>query len=304
MSLQMPPAKYPNSVWDTLTQGRNSRNDYISPGPEEYMRLLAELEALEIDLIPTAEENIIWVSPNGRSTGTGSIVNPFATLATAFAAITVTKKTVMARPGVYNARITLPVTQDGIKIIGVGGSSVCSITGADTGHTVSLAPGAQGAPFTFTLEGFTIDPPAARTALDFTLANQDDDVTLIFKDLVITKGASGGDSLHGWHDVNQQLYLYLDSCRFDWDVVLELQVAADRIFARYSRFLNTFSTSADAVAANISLMYCELKALGMYGGNGAQTIDAIYCNSGALLMVAADFSTNGSHTVTTLAPVS
>lgn len=297
-----PVAMYPNSIWDTLTQERDDRHDFIEPGPKEYLQILAEIEALEIDLIPTAEEEVIWVSPNGRPTGTGSIINPFSTLAAAFAAITSTKKTVMVRPGNYSgARIYLPVNQDDIKVIGLGGSSVCSITAPNTGHTVQLSPGTQGATFTFTFEGFTINPPGSRDGLNINLVNQDAVVVTKLKDIKID---GNGTDLAVLHEANYGHQIFIEDCDFG-TIDINIKSASDQITLRRTRCHESFATSADNIAMDINFDSCIFTDSGIYGGHSAQTIKAVYCKVDGELMEAADFTDGGAdHTIAYLAPVS
>ena len=125
-----PIASFPTSVWDTLYGDRDDRSDYVPAGPEGTMEIVAEIEAIEKHLRPTADDLVIWAAPHGvAANATGAITNPFATIAAALAAITTTKKIVALMPGTYTlAGITvIPVTQTGVKNVGVGGASAVTI---------------------------------------------------------------------------------------------------------------------------------------------------------------------------------
>jgi hypothetical protein len=306
MSSGTPPAaNFPTSVWDTLTTARNDAGDYIEPGPEEYLRLVSEIVALETHLYPVAADAVIWVAPHGiAATATGSIVNPFPTLALAFAAVSATKTIVALMPGTYTlaAIQAIPVTQDGLKIVGVGGSSATIIAGADANQALSLTPGAQGAAFTVTLEGVTINQFAAKKGLYVDDTAIDGAVTINLKDVHMVMDTSGS-SIDLLHAVNQTVTINAEDCTFTGEITLDCFNASDAFNFTRCATPGGIVSDAGAVTAAFVFEFCKLKSAGMSGGHANQTIVALYCTADdGTLAETGEFA--GSHTETLVSPVS
>ncbi len=190
----LPTASFPSSVWDTLTDQRVSDNTYAAFEAGGTLELLSEIVALETSLVALAADLVIWVSPTGvAATATGSLTNPFPTLALAFEAITATKTNIMLMPGTYTltAVQALPIAQDDVKIIGVGGSKLVVIAGGDADYALGLAPAAQGAAFTITVQGVTINQYAAKKGLYIDDTSIDGAVTINLTDVVFVQDTSG-----------------------------------------------------------------------------------------------------------------
>jgi hypothetical protein len=302
----LPAASFPSAVWDTVTQRRASQNDYVDPGPAEYAEVMSEILAIETSLVSLAADKVIWVAPNGvAATATGSLTNPYPTLALAFAAITATKTIVALMPGTYTltAAQALPIAQDGVKIIGVGGSKVVTIAGGDADYALGLTPGAQGAAFTITLQGITVNQYAAKKGLYIDDTAIDGAVTLNLKDVAFVQDTSGVpvDLLHA---VNQTVTINADHCDFGAGAVtLDCINASDAFNFDYCDLTGGLVTDTGAVAAALVFKFCTIKASGVTGGHSSQTVVALYCiASDNTLAETGEFA--GSHTETLVSPVS
>lgn len=303
--MPLPTASFPTSVWDTLTQNRVDKHAYTAPMAAEYMEVLSEIVAIEKHVRPTKDDSVIWVAPHGvAANATGSIVNPYATLAAAFAAITASKLTVCLMPGTYTlaAVQALPIAQDGVKIIGVGGSSVTTISGADADYALGLAPAAQGAAFTITLEGITVDAFAAKIGLYVDDTSIDGAVTINLKDVHMTMDTSG-DSIDVLHAEAQALVLNVEDCTFTGSLELDCVNAGDVYTFTRCNLAAGLVTDATDIAASLFFYYCEILSAGVTGGHSTQVITALYCTSSdGTLAETGEFA--GSQTETLISPVS
>lgn len=300
-----PNPNFPTSIWDTFCGDRDDREDYTSPGPAEHMRIISEIESMQKHTRPPYDDTTIWVAPWGvAANACGSIINPYATLAAAFAAITASKKVVALLPGTYalSAAQALPVTQDGIKIFGVGGASAVIITGANANQAFSLTPGAQGAAFTITIEGITINQYAAKKGIYIDDTAIDGAVTINLKDVHCVMDTSGS-SIDLLHAVNQTVTINCEDCTFTGEVTIDCINASDAFNFTRCNLAGGLASDTGAVAAAFKFDFCEIKASGVSGGNAAQTIIALYCTaSDGTLAETGEFT--GSHTETLISPVS
>jgi hypothetical protein len=302
----LPVASYPSAVWDTLTRRRIDEHTYTELGPSGVLEVMSEIVALETNSVALAGDLVIWVGPHGvAATATGSLTNPYPTLALAFAAISATKKTVALLPGTYTltAVQALSVAQDDVKIIGVGGSKSVIIAGGDADQALSLTPGAQGAAFTITLQGLTVNQYAAKKGLYIDDTGIDGAVTINLKDVVFVQDTSGVpiDLLHA---VDQTVTINSDHCNFGAGAItLDCINASDAFNFDYCNLPGGLVSDAGAVAAAFVFKYCNIKASGVSGGHANQTIISLYCMAGDNTLVeTGEFA--GSHSETLIAPTS
>jgi hypothetical protein len=296
-----PVALYPSSVWDTLVGDRDDVHDYIEPTPDTFLRSAVEIKAIEKDLIPTASDLNIWVSPTGiAANATGSIVNPYATIVAALAAITATKKTVVLMPGTYAlAGVTvIPVAQTGIKIIGIAGSNNTIINAITGDQAFSLTPGAQGAAYEISLEGFTLNQFAAKKGLYVDDTGIDDSVTINTKDVIFVMDTTGS-SIDTLHAVNQAVILNSVESTFG-PLTFDCINAGDEFNFNRCDLSGGIISDAGAVAAAFVFKHSTLKASGMSGGHSSQTIISLGCFASDNTAVETGEFT-GSHTETLIA---
>ena len=293
-------ANFPASVWDGLTNFRTDRRNVKGPDHEDWDEMLAELLAVETFLYPMASDLCIWVAPHGKSTGTGSITNPFGTIALALAAVTATKKTVCMLPGTYTpaAILTIP-TQTGFRLIGIGGSEVTTITGAELDQVMTVAPGAQSAAYTSGIKGVTINQFAAKKGIFIDCANIDDIVTIDLKDVTINMDSSGA-SIDQENVEDVAVALNLTDCDIDGAIQVDIVAATDlHTFVRST--LVSVVSDAGTGTGGFLFKHCKLFAGCLSGGHSNQTVTSLYCESfdGAL---ASTTEFTGSHTETLIAP--
>jgi hypothetical protein len=302
----LPTASFPSSIWNALTERRVDSSTYVELGPSGTLEVLSEIVAIETNLVALSSDLVIWVGPHGvAATATGSLTNPYPTLALAFAAISATKKIVALLPGTYTltAIQALPVAQDDVKIIGIGGSKSVIIAGGDANQALSLTPGAQGAAFTITLQGLTVNQYAAKKGLYIDDTAIDGAVTINLKDVVFVQDTSGVpiDLLHA---VNQTIIINSDHCNFGAGAVtVDCINASDEFNFDYCNLPGGLVSDAGAVAAAFVFKYCNIKSAGVSGGHSSQTIISLYSMaSDNTLVETGEFA--GSHTESLIAPTS
>ncbi|KKM86226.1 hypothetical protein LCGC14_1281160 [marine sediment metagenome] len=279
MSPVTPTASFPTSVWDTFFGDRDDRSDYTPLGPEGGLAVCAEVEAIEKHLRPTADDLVIWVAPHGvAANATGAIVNPYATIAAALAAITSSKKIVALLPGthVLSGVTVIPVAQTGVKIIGIGGASSVTITAITGNQAFSLTPGAQGAAYVLTIEGVTLNQFAAKKGLYIDDTAIDGSVTVNLKDVHMVMDSSGS-SIDLLHAVNQTVTINCEDCTFTGPLTIDCINASDAF--NFTRCVVTggIASDAGAVAAAFTLKDSEVLHAGITGGHGSQTLTVVNC---------------------------
>ncbi len=80
------------------------------------------LEAIKVEGVNVAGDANIWVSPKGDDSGDGSLISPLLTIAAAFAAVTATRKKIIAITGEYSeaAALTWPDV-NGVELLAAFG---------------------------------------------------------------------------------------------------------------------------------------------------------------------------------------
>lgn len=301
-----PVAQFPAAIFDGTSERRPTGKEFAEPEANDWQQIVNEMIAVQKGVRVPYDDLAIWVAPHGvAANATGSITNPYATLAAAFAAISATKTIVMLMPGTYTlaAVQALPVAQDGVKIIGVGGSKAVTIAGGDADYALGLTPGAQGAAFTITLKGVTINQYAAKKGLYIDDTAIDGAVTINLEDVVFVQDTSGVpiDLLHA---VNQTVTINADHCNTGAGAVtLDCINASDAFNFNYCNLAGGLVSDTGAVAAAFVFQFCEIKSAGVSGGHSSQTVVALYCTaSDGTLAETGEFA--GSHTETLISPVS
>jgi len=272
-------ASFPASVWDGLTNFRTNRRVVRAPDYEDWDEMLAEVLAIETSLVGLAADTTIWVAPWGvAATATGSMTNPYATIAAALAATTATKKTVCLHPGTYTlaAAVAIPGTLSGIKIIGIGGSEVTKVDQAADFDAFTYTP-AQAALRELTIQGIEVLQYAGKAGLAIDDTGQTvAGITINLNDVKLTMDATG-DSLDTVHAVAVALILNMNDCVCTGLVDLDIINAGDRLFAKRCELTGGVTLSAGAVAAESTFEYCILKNGTSMTSAAAQTIRAIFC---------------------------
>jgi len=261
--------------------------------------MLAEVLALETAVYPSQADSVLWVAPHGvAATATGTITNPYLTLAAALAATTSSKKTICVLPGTYTlaAAVAIPGTLSGIKIIGVGGSSVTTIDQAADFDAFTYTP-AQAALRELTIEGITVLQYAGKTGLSIDDTGQSvAGITVNLKDVKLTMDTTG-DSLDTVHAVAVAQILNIEDCVFTGLADIDIVNAADRVTVLNSDVSAAGVTlSAGAVAAIATFKYCILKAANSMTSAAQQTINSIFCVDEAHTLAATTELSGGTAT--------
>lgn len=267
---------------------------------DPYDQYVNTLDSLVGGGAGTAEH--LWVSKGGRNAGDGSLLDPFLSIGSAFAAVTASKQAVLVLPGTYQENLTWPAI-DGVSLIGVGRNGAVVIDDASAGGTAVIAKSFSAQPATtydMSIENVWIDHNG--TGLYLTNAGSTSVINLRLSDVKFVD--SGGTSLlTAAHNGSAGVNHHFDRCVFGAEVNLDIASADDAVYARQCEFKAKLETSADAVDADIGLFGCEVLHEGVAGGNAAQDLTSVACWSRTGETIAA-LDTNdlaGSHTEVILA---
>ena len=286
---------FPTSVWDGLTNWRPALAVNRSPDPEDWDELLAEIMAVETAVYASQADDVLWVAPHGvAATATGTITNPYLTLAAAIAAVTSTKKTICMMPGTYTTIVstTLP-TVTGCSIIGVGGSAVTIIDQTVAGDEALKILPANAAAYEILLKGLTVQALATKNVLDIDdtgATATSGTITVNLDDVVLTHDTSGS-SINVVHAVAMDLTIIGKDCYLSGEATLVCVSATDVFTFERCDFPGGLA-STGAYAAVHTFVACDAKENGM-SGNAAAIVMALYCTAvgKTLLANSTDFHT-------------
>jgi len=294
-------ASFPTAPWDGLTNFRPARRTDRAPDSEDWDEMLAEVVALETSLYPMTSDAVLWVAPWGTATATGTLTNPYASIALALAAVTADNTKICVLPGTYThaAELAITGTYTGIKIVGVGGSSVTILnhTTSDD-QAISITPAIATA-FEITIEGITVLQYAAKIGLLIDDTGQTvAGITVNLKDVKLTMDTSG-DSLALVHAVAIGVVLNIDDCVFTGLCDLDVGSTSD-VYTWNGGTMKVIDTSVTDFVMAINLFYTVLTSF--TGGHASQVVSALHCTADDLTMfVAADV---GTQTGTACLPLS
>jgi len=294
-------ASFPTAPWDGLTNFRPARRTDRAPDSEDWDEMLAEVVALETSLYPMTSDAVLWVAPWGTATATGTLTNPYASIALALAAVTADNTKICVLPGTYThaAELAIDGTYTGIKIVGVGGSSVTILdhTTSDD-QAISITPAIATA-FEITIEGITVLQYAAKIGLLIDDTGQTvAGITVNLKDVKLTMDTTG-DSLDVVHAVDVGLILNIEDCVFTGLCDLDVASTSD-VFTFQGGVMKNVATNATDKVMAINLFNTTLTAI--TGGHSSQVVSALHCTADDLtLFVSAD---TGSQTSSACLPLS
>jgi len=257
--------------------------------------MVAEVLAIETQLYPVAADSVIWVAPHGKSTGSGSLTNPYASLALALAAVDADNMTICLLPGTYTHAAELEITGSytGLKIVGVAGSAATILdhTTADD-QAISITPAVATA-FAITLEGITVLQYAAKIGLVIDDTGQTvNNITVNLKDVKLTMDSSG-DSLALTHAVDIGVILNIDDCVFTGLCDLDVASTSD-VYTWNGGEMAVVDTSVTDKVMALNLFYTKLTSF--TGGHASQVVSALHCTATAdlTMFVSADTATQTS----------
>ena len=295
-------ASFPTTPWDALTSFRPSRMNTRAPDDKDWDEMVAEVIAIETAIYPSVADDIIWVAPHGvAATADGTVLNPYATLLAAYAAVAADNTTICLLPGTHTiaAEIVIDGTYTGVKIVGIGGSSITILdVTATADQAISITPAIATA-YAITLEGIDVQQYAAKIGLLIDDTGQTSNaITVNLKDVKLTMDTSG-DSLDVVHAVDIGLILNIEDCVFTGLCDLDVASTSDVFTFRRGVMKNVATNATDKVMA-INLFQTVLTAV--TGGHSSQVVSALHCAADDLTMfVSAD---TGSQTSSACVPIS
>ncbi len=284
-------ANFPTTPWAPATAQRSGQGAHKAPDASDWDDIMAEIIAISTHLYPVAADTTIWCAPWGKSTATGSVINPYATLALALAAVDSDDTTICLMPGTYThaAELSIVGTYTGIKIVGIGGSDVTILDHTTTDdQAISITPAIATA-FAVTIQGITILQYAAKIGIliDDT-GHTVNTITVNLKDVKLTMDTSG-DSLALVHAVDIGVILNIDDCVFTGLCDLDVASTSD-VFTWRGGVMKVIDTSVTDFVMAINLFYTTLTSL--TGGHASQVASPLHCTADDLtLFVAADVAT-------------
>jgi len=284
-------ANFPTTPWAPATSFRSGQAANKAPDANDWDDIMAEIIAVETELYPVASDVVLWVAPHGKATGNGSLVNPYASIALAYAAVDADDTMICVMPGTYTHAATLAITgtYTGVKIIGIGGSDITILdhTTADDA-AISITPAIATA-FAVTIQGISVLQYAAKIGISIVDTGQTvNTITVNLKDVKLTMDTSG-DSLDLVHAVDIGVLLNFEDCVFTGLTDLDVASTSDVYTVRRGVLANLATSVTDKVMA-INLFYVTLTAV--TGGHASQVCSALHCAADDLtLFVEADVAT-------------
>ena len=263
-------ANFPTTPWNVATAHRAGQAAHRAPDASDWDDLMAEVRAIGTHLYPIASaDSVIWVAPHGKTTASGSLINPYATLALALAAVDADNTTICLMPGTYThaAELEIVGTYTGIKIVGIGGSDATIIdhpTADD--QAISITPAVATA-FAVSIQGITILQYAAKIGILIDDTGQTvNTITVNLKDVKLTLDTSG-DSLALTHGVDIGVILNIEDCNFDGLCDLDVASTSD-VYTWWGGRMKVIDTSVTDKVMALNLFYTHLTSL--TGGHASQ----------------------------------
>jgi len=278
----------------------------------------ADVLAIKVHQDPTweamgyANDSYIWVSLDGDDDGDGSFFFPYLTLATALAAVTAEKKTIMLMPGQYTSAASLawPDIND-VMITGLSADHESTIIYASAGdEAVLIAPdaviGASGINCIFS--NLMIGGADGVNGVQITDANMTAGKKLIvnFRNCGFYNATDTDYSLVSTHTIACLIKIYMDGKGLGGNEISGLVYVdcfniGDRFKANGMYFQGGVEFSTDTIACENEFNACIMELNGGGGGQDTQVLLATGCISkdGVTQAAAAlgDFAANAAETL-------
>ena len=263
-----------------------------------------------------ANDSYIWVSLDGDDDGDGSFFFPYLTLATALAAVTAEKKTIMLMPGQYTSAASLawPDIND-VMITGMSADHESTIIYASAGdEAILIAPdaviGASGINCIFS--NLMIGGADGVNGVQITDTNMTAGKKLIvnFRNCGFYNATDTDMSLVSTHTVACLIKIYMDGKGLGGNeisglVYVDCYNVGDRFRANGMWFQGGVEFSTDTVACENEFNSCIMELNGGAGGQDTQVLLASGCISKDHVTQAAavltDFAANAAETLLSLA---
>jgi hypothetical protein len=236
---------------------------------------LAPAAAIANTQLTATDGTYIWVSATegNDTTGTGSIIRPYATITKAFSIVTDTRKTIYVLPGTYTeAHILTWPNFDGVRLIGLEwGGNVTITYPADGGAEVILInPTFTSATLSAFIENVLIYHGNAKIGVKIDNAGMGSRKLMVYLLNMPTYGS--GNSIDISHTTTgQAIRLYAVNCDEVTGLVnIVTKTTDDRFKFRGCSLLGGITTSADAIGSEITLLNCVVLTGALTIGNTAQ----------------------------------
>lgn len=217
----------------------------------------------------------LWVNPEGSDTiGIGSYANPYATITTAFAAVTAANPNVIVMPGTYTEDVTWPAIS-GVRLIGLGKQGAVTISSGTAGLTVY--PATSLASFAGYIDNVNFTNTTG-TGLYLDNSSCAGTFALHLRDVKFTHTA--GTSLFTNHGTNNPIVIHTRNVDFGGPVYLQVRDQNDAFYSYGGKLTGGMVTSGSVSlggTAEITLAYTEIKHEGVSGGSANQKINSLFC---------------------------
>jgi len=239
---------------------------------------------------PRASTCDIWVSPQGEDVGTGSVMEPYKTIAKALSMVTSTRKNIILMPGTYESDESLawPVGVTDVLITGITPDYESTVIKATAGdEVVEIVPNATigAANYLAFFANLTIESGESGTnGVQVTDTNMTADKKLIvtFRDCGFSMDEDTDKALVTTHTVACKVKIYMHGRGFGGNnieglVYIDCFNAGDRFKANGMNFEGGVQFSTDDVACENEFFACVMKHNGGTGGHDNQYLRANCC---------------------------
>ena len=243
-----------------------------------------------------ANDTAIWVSPRGSDVkGNGYFESPYATIETAIAAVTSTRKKIILFPGTYTMTTHCDITVSGTEIQGLCGGVVINGT-ACLLSCFKTVFGASSGSKDFTMQNLTLQHGAV-VGIQIDNANATAKVLLMLTDVEFEEDGGNSLDIDRAGATGQAVRVYADRCSFEGPINMVVKDHGDRLRLKNCT-IEGIVTDAGAYTAEILLHACILKLNSITGGASQQIVYFSACstNTGASVDVYAGAIANDVQT--------
>ena len=227
----------------------------------------------------------IFIDVQGDDTyGNGTAQQPFASLTAAVAAVTATRKNIFAGAGEFEeAGAVVWPTISGVKLFGAGGNYQTVISAAAGDEVISVAPGAQDSTFEMWIENIYIDhTTTGQDGLKLDNTSMTKKLNCYLKNFGADAKTDSDKSITVTHgDTSNAVRIYAggDNGGIEGAIYFETKDGGDRLHLRDMDLNGGIEFSTDAIAVQLRLTRCRVKADGITGGSTSGVVICAYCDS-------------------------
>jgi hypothetical protein len=269
-----------------------------------------------LEVVPVFDESaatataltFIYVSPDGDdSSGNGSFSSPYATVTTALAAVSATRKTIMLMPGEYieAASLTWP-SRTGVRLCGVigDGDAVTIIGTAGQTQVISIDPTVQTATFEATISNVGIECPDGVRGITFDNTSVNRKINLYLFNVPISNDTETDRAISVVHTTaGEAMRIYASGQKSIVEGLLYIapKNTDDRFTFDNYQFDGGVQFGTTTIASVSTFKDCIMKDGGGSGGQDTQILNSLGCYSltGTTYAAAAlaDFASNAAEVI-------